>query len=226
MGKPLHELAVALPNAKGSEFLICPSAVRLLGKRLPGRLLSGGCVAMTFPESSMYSTINVEDSNRSEDLGNALAFLESRMDHDVEVEDDLADGGNGDILESVVRHMVLRKSLCLETPSKPASDSGHGGVGPTAGARNRRRRSSLASYDQAMSFTIEQIWETYDGRDGSDADSLGLEPLLRFMPNFVRQRCVSSYSLSSLTEHRAITVLFIIGAIKVPPPLKFFNQMK
>jgi hypothetical protein len=52
-------------------------------------------------------------------------------------------------------------------------------------------------------------------REQGKTNDMGLGALLRFLPVFVRQNCVSRQNPTTLMEHRLVTVLFIIADMKV-----------
>ena len=50
---------------------------------------------------------------------------------------------------------------------------------------------------------------------GEQQDLMGADALLRFTPDFVRQKLLDGHSVSVLMEHRLVTVLFIVADMQV-----------
>ena len=207
IGEPLCELSSAMPLAGKSELAIAASAIGLCSDitlRFEGvREEEGGRKCVSLPEACHAST-----RRQSESLAASSAKPDSAAANSVVH------------LRSSASH-VSRMALVLVKLE----------AGEDVVAGKRQQQQGLQFH-----WLWGNWWSSMTRRGGSKSETalvplakstfqtsvqqaslsgLGLDSLLRFVPHFVRERCVSRMSFEYLCEHRKVCVMFVVAKPEV-----------
>lgn len=208
LGTPLHEIAIALSLSKKSEIMLAPSAVH----------------HWTPPDSPDWTQQTLPTGH----LVMSRAASRSRMLQRS---------------RSVESPLGLVEQTAEPKPRRPAYTEAIGDKSKdefvSAKMRQERLIDEVVSFMDDMetaecilssgrSLALSDLDEMLQGGPPSPdnsttgmpthclPDSMGLGDLLPFLPEFVRKKCLSGqHTLSTLMEHRSVTVLFIIADMQV-----------
>jgi hypothetical protein len=218
LGTPMSEIATALGESKRSEIVLAPSAVRLWAPRETGhwaqRRLPSGHVVF-FPEGRHHghltglhgAAVARVQGNASRSLAQSeMGSLPGPQRSSLEMEQRPL----GAIQMRLVRKVV---SFMREIETARSSSLLLNGDSPTSG------RSILAeSPSWQVVSSRHHSYSVGSLTEGSRGDRMGLDALLRFVPECVRSKCLAGHrALSTLMEHRVATILFIVADMKVSP---------
>jgi len=246
LGEPLQELGRALKQSAKSEVVLAPSASVLLDLGSEGLQPRGDgfCV--------LDVSVTVHQRQRSRKLLPRAVWALSRQRAGGDMpgwpssaafllhplQSSQAPGPAADRPRNHARVMERLASMGeLRAPANRASL--HGARRRTSGAGGRLGKSrstdpgrSGGAGDPAGGYGTERDGSPRDSlalhadevlEDGRDSPAPELEPLLRFAPSFLRQRCaVPGAFLDMLAENRVVSVLFLVGRL---PTMEFSEDL-
>ena len=194
VGPPMQEVGVALGHAEMKEVVLGPSAVAALGGDVEGEQRPDGCIAICLrrPLSAgsespqLFHGYNSSTAPSEGVLSIAHQISKSTMRNRAN-----SDGGS---ISALLRGTVSKDKLNVERNSATGDYAKPGSIA-----------SALSGY-----FPSRRV--------SPDNQTMGLlDALPAFTPVFVRQSVMANSSSSSdlITEHRSVSVLFIVGTIKV-----------
>lgn len=216
LGTPLIDLAAVLPLANKSEIVLANSAARLLerwcfhGDGWEMSELEDGHVRLSttarFPlPAEDDRQVSFEASNGNQ-VGGGRLFLQARSGA-TKCKEMRGDS----MVESVVLQMHrIKQSIISEEDSfatylqrqNAAQKSGHPSSNDGFWHLDLLAEESVGDTTEAVDHAVEE------GR------FRGLDPLLRFMPSFVKQSCFEGHDNIWLMEHRMVAVLFVVANMK------------
>eukprot|EP00951_Prasinocladus_malaysianus_P020694 scaffold169778_cov28-Prasinocladus_malaysianus.AAC.1 len=190
----MAELGTALGHSKTSELVLSPSAWRHVSHVFQGEELEDANVRVMMEGCPVLANLGAEP--KANDSSFQKSVSNSRFGHQLlpsglkRFEANILNRSNGtlaDMAEKVVRKAANQMLLAQPAPH----------VSRESSYVSARTEASQAESDSAYSVMAQMM-----------------DPLLYYMPSFVRDRCVSGEHLDMLAEHRHVSVLFLIGKPK------------
>jgi hypothetical protein len=235
LGTPLSELSTALGQSKKSEIVLAPSATRLFGRQQTENweqtLLSSGHLLLRPKEGddllrdmsagqTEAGGISEKALVKTKSAGATIPSVVGRRNCRQSLDMLLMPRYENNVMcppEAVVNRMQEMKkaesSAVLSNPTYAAFDASRDSAmatGETGVMRGSRGNES--SYKRLEEMVQRH---TVSSPPVSKQDDMGLDALLRFMPAFVRSKCLTGHNTNTLMEHRVVTILFIIADMKV-----------
>ena len=202
LGVPLLEIAPALSQSGVSEIVLAPSAARHWGsaagqRPLPSELgcwreseLPSGGGLLLRPEEAPLAGSMAPKVQAATNQRSSFD-VESRRSSEYKLGDEMRLRRRSRISTARSLDAVVQRMRWNSEARKPASFVEQ----PVASAHNIWLTMGISSEDRAM----------------------GAGDLLQFMPEFVRTQHIAGRSGAALTEHRLVTVLFIVADMEVSP---------
>mmetsp|Transcript_3596 Transcript_3596/g.8578 ORF Transcript_3596/g.8578 Transcript_3596/m.8578 type:complete len:1140 (-) Transcript_3596:2301-5720(-) len=246
LGEPLLDLGRAMPLSQSSELIIAPSALEHVRDKVHGEAREGGhvCVVLEQPADRKAKVAGLSRRRLSTAMMAPLSGARParrltagassqgpQQSHAVQpagvMDTEAVQRWRADRLELVTEKVLSVAELARAHAM--GSRSGFEGNG-TPKFLVRQRLSKMKSFSSKR-FSSSRLTLGATGHprpasphhilrtDNDDVDC-GAEVLLRFVPWFVRQRCVLGLQMDMLAENREVSVLFISGRVQVASPGK------
>uniref|UniRef100_A0A061SKC5 Guanylyl cyclase n=1 Tax=Tetraselmis sp. GSL018 TaxID=582737 RepID=A0A061SKC5_9CHLO len=213
IGKPIFDLGRALPQAKEWELAVCASAKLAV--------CAARCRSQVRGEHQCI-ILDINDSNN----GPPSQLKHKSCDSNLST--------SSMVSKAAQRASAIYK-LSQSQPAHPQlglpSQVAPGSLLRTISSRNSKSGRLHQIPASSLSFMGKPIRQVFperskssvhlserdlEAKSGADHGELlfGLDALLRFVPWFVRQRCLSGFPVDMLAESRSVSILFVTGAFK------------
>lgn len=217
LGSPLLEIAPALKESGVGQIVLAPGASSLLGTHKDCRgtgiwdrsELASGCTM--FVKASTSASQHSATSAASQKLSRIVSKEYGCLVGDSQALNSEGttseDGTPVTPVDRVVARMHKVSTTDTAVTGQLLSGSSFMEAFPPGnrGRPSTKRTSSRLSMRRTSSkFFGDQVY-----------DSMGLDALLRFMPDFVRSKCIARHNHTTLMEHRVVTILFVVADMKV-----------
>eukprot|EP00873_Tetraselmis_striata_P038272 jgi/Tetstr1/458536/TSEL_044939.t1 len=231
IGPPLKEIAAALAESKTSQIVLAPSAVCEMGPTAQQSCQAGNWSACSLATGSLLLAPMPLDVESSSEVGlpsyessssSSAGAYKSSFRHKLSLHSKRHQAG----------HLVLPNPL-YPTRAVLARMLDTGEDKQTIGRDYSAHSGNAVRKNMSM-----RLWASLQGKLAQPAtaapphappqprasltdlcaaeerDAAGLDALLRFMPQFVRSKCVAGHSFSALMEHRTVTTMFVIASME------------